>query len=315
MFLLTITAFALLCGCSGSGSTPLPEAEAAETAEDTPAPTATPEREAAPPREVDFVDSSFHEDLAEGNDSVLVDISSANEGYIAVAGFSDSRLKVQIVKGDETYTYDMVSDGTPSVFPLQCGDGDYTVRVMENIVDSKYAELYTTSCSVTLTDEFQPFIRPNDYVSYSQSSQCVKKAAEISGGAEGPVDVVAAVYDYICASVTYDNEKAATVTSGYLPDPDETLKTGQGICFDYASLAAAMLRSQGVPTKLIFGYVSPDGLYHAWNMFYTDETGWVTAEFEVSADSWNRIDLTFSANGAGNDFIGDGSNYSDLYCY
>ena len=101
----------------------------------------------------------------------------------------------------------------------------------------------------------------------------------------------------------------------YQPDPDETMKTGKGICFDYAALAAAMLRSQGIPTKLIFGYVSPDDLYHAWNMFYTDETGWVTAEFKVDSKNWTRLDLTFAANGSDAKFIGDGSNYSDLYQY
>ena len=80
-------------------------------------------------------------------------------------------------------------------------------------------------------------------------------------------------------------------------------------------LAASMLRSQGIPTKEIFGYVSPDGLYHAWNMFYTAESGWVTVSFETRKDDWNRMDMTFAANGANNKFIGDGSNYSDLYWY
>ena len=106
-----------------------------------------------------------------------------------------------------------------------------------------------------------------------------------------------------------------SVQSGYMPDPDETLKSGLGICFDYASLTAAMLRSQGIPTKVIFGYVSPNGVYHAWNMFYTEESGWVTVGFEVAGDDWNRIDLTFSANGADQTFIGDGSNYTDVYEY
>ena len=36
--------------------------------------------------------------------------------------------------------------------------------------------------------------------------------------------------------VTYDEDKAATVETGYLPDIDETLSTGKGICFDYAGL-------------------------------------------------------------------------------
>ena len=124
-----------------------------------------------------------------------------------------------------------------------------------------------------------------------------------------------AIYDYVCGAIKYDTAKATSVSSGYLPDPDETLRTGKGICFDYASLAAAMLRSQGIPTKIIFGYVAPDNLYHAWNMFYTEESGWVTVSFEVSADTWTRIDLTFSAGGASDKFIGDGTHYTDVYSY
>jgi transglutaminase-like putative cysteine protease len=129
------------------------------------------------------------------------------------------------------------------------------------------------------------------------------------------LDVITHVYDYVCAHIKYDKHKAETVKSGYLPDPDETLATGKGICFDYASLTAAMLRSQGIPVKVIFGHVSPDNLYHAWNMFYTEEEGWVTVEFKVDRKTWSRIDLTFSANGANQKFIGDGGNYADVYEY
>jgi transglutaminase-like putative cysteine protease len=75
-----------------------------------------------------------------------------------------------------------------------------------------------------------------------------------------------------------------------------------------------MLRSQGIPTKIIFGYVGEDGeLYHAWNMYYTKESGWVTVEFKVNEGEWNRLDLTFSANGTDSEFIGDGSNYMDVF--
>ena len=49
--------------------------------------------------------------------------------------------------------------------------------------------------------------------------------------------------------------------------------------------------------------------------FYTEETGWVTVDYQVSEETWNRLDLTFSANGADGTFIGDGSNYTDMYYY
>lgn len=259
--------------------------------------------------------SSFHEDQAQGNEQVRLDLSAMNLGYVAVSAQSEVRLKFQVIKEDITYTYDLLSDGTPSVFPLQSGDGSYTFQVLENTVETRYAPIYTADAEVTLVDEYQPFLRPSDYVSYDGNSACVKKAAELAEEAEDALGVVTEVFEYICDTVTYDTDKAANVSSGYLPVPDETLETGKGICFDYASLAAAMLRSQGIPTKVIFGYVSPDDIYHAWNMFYTEQTGWVSVSYEVKAGSWNRLDLTFSAGGAGSSFVGDGTNYADVYVY
>ena len=262
-----------------------------------------------------FLDSAFHADLAQGIDRVKIDTSALSEGYVAVSARSDTRLKFQVIKDDNTNNYDLPSDGTPAIFPLQHGDGSYRFRVMENVADKKYAEIYSVTCSVKLQDEFQPFLRPSTYVPYSADSQCIAKAAELAAGAADPLTVVQEVYKFICKTVKYDKAKARSVQSGYLPVPDETMRTGKGICFDYAALAAAMLRSQGIPTKMIFGYVSPDDLYHAWNMFYTEETGWVTVSYEVKGNTWNRLDLTFSANGANDKFIGDGGNYADLYFY
>lgn len=262
-----------------------------------------------------FLDAVFHEDAAVKSGNVRIDLSALQDGYVAVSATSSTRLKFQVLCGDETYTYNLSADGTPSVFPLNCGDGAYRFRVMENVVDNKYAELYSTACNVKLSDAFQPYLRPSDYVPYTENSECVKKAAELASHADDEIELIAAVYGFICDTIRYDTKKAETVTSGYLPNPDETLRTKKGICFDYAALAASMLRSQGIPTKEIFGYVSPNEVYHAWNMFYTEQSGWVTVSFETRKDDWNRMDATFAANGANDKFIGDGTNYADLYWY
>ncbi len=305
----------VLCGCGETirdGETPLGwfgKKSAVGTE-----PTAEPEDRGAyvaPP----FADAAYHPELAQSNGRAAIDLSAAAEGYVAVSAVSDHRLKFQVKTADSTYNYDLASDGSPSIFPLQSGDGVYLFRVMENVVDKKYAEMYSVTGEVRLADEFQPFLRPNDYIPYTQESECVIKAAELAETAGDRLGLIAAVYRFVCATVRYDVDKANSVKSGYMPDPDETMRTGKGICFDYASLAGAMLRSQGIPTKEIFGYVSPDDLYHAWNMIYTEETGWIAVSFEVSGENWNRLDLTFLANGADASFVGDGSNYTDIYFY
>ena len=260
----------------------------------------------------EFHDAEYHETDAEGNGEIQVDFSCVSDGYFGSLVNSDARIKLQVLKDADTYTYDVIQ-GTPQLFPLQCGDGEYTIRFMKNVEANSYYELYSTNVSVSLNDPMAPYLRPNAYADFSESSDCVQEAARMAAEAESESEFVDQVYDYICRNVEYDYDEAKTVKSGYVPDPDEVMNTGKGICFDYASLAASMLRSQGIPTKIIFGYVAPDNLYHAWNMFYTEEKGWTTVEISVDPGDWSRVDLTFSDNGQSSKFIGDGSNYQDVY--
>ena len=262
-----------------------------------------------------FKTSRFHKDKAVGDGKSYIDLSEVSKGYVGVSVKSDKRIKLQVLKGDSTYNYDVSSNGTPSIFPLQCGDGTYTFRVMENLEDTKYVCIYYVEKNVELKDKFQPFLRPNDYVNYNKKSDCVKKANELAAKEEDALGVVTSIFNYICKTVKYDFDKAANIQSGYLPDPDETMNTGKGICLDYAALAAAMMRSQGIPTKMVYGYVSPNDVYHAWNMFYTKETGWVAVKFEVKGKKWTRLDITFSDNGTDSTYIGNGENYADVYYY
>lgn len=262
-----------------------------------------------------FLSNTFNEDAAKQKDSFLIDTSQKEDGYFGVKAESEKRLKIQVLYEDLTYTYNLKNDGTVSFFPFQEGNGSYAIRIMEHVVDNKYSEKFRVEEDVKLKDEFQPFLHTSVYVDYTEDSECVKKANEFAKEAMDALDYISMVYKFICKNIRYDVKKAENIPTGYIPVPDETMETGKGICFDYASLAASMLRSQGIPTKLIFGYVSPDDLYHAWNMVYTEEEGWVTVEFSVSKESWNRVDLTFSANGSDSKFIGNGDNYADVYEY
>ena len=300
----------LLSACSGSDG----NGSSGNSGNTDPAPGQTQKESDSHYEVPEYADAVFNAETAEGEGDVLIDLSSVEEGYVAVSAVSENRLKFQVIT-DETYNYDMNNDGTPSIFPLQSGNGEYSFRVMEHIADSKYAALYETSADVVLKDEFQPYIRTNDYVSYNRNSNCVKMASDFASGSSDALDLINQVFAYVCDNIVYDQAKASSVETGYIPDPDETLASKKGICFDYASLTAAMFRSQGIPTKVIFGYVSPNNLYHAWNMIYTTEQGWIVAEFKMDENNWNRVDLTFSANGADADFIGDGSNYTGIYQY
>lgn len=244
-----------------------------------------------------------------------IDTSHMAQGYVVVRESSPSRLKFQVSKGEMVYNYDLPNDGSPTVYPVNMGDGNYLLRIMRNTDGNNYVEIASAEESITLESEYAPFLIPNQFCNYDEQSACVAKARELTAGASNQGEAVRSVCEYIVDNVTYDSDKAKvlTTTTGYVPNPDETLATGKGVCFDYASLGAAMLRSMGFPTKIITGYVSPGDLYHAWIMIYVDGS-WKTGEFSVNPDSWSRVDLTFAASGS-SEFTGDGTSYTERYVY
>ena len=260
--------------------------------------------------------SPFDETAATGNNGVLFDTSHLSEGYVAVLATSSVRLKFQVSSNGVDYYYDLPSDGTPISCPLTAGSGSYTFTAWENTTGQRYAELDSiTDVEVSLADEFQPFIRPSIYCDYDASSKSTKLANDLTADAQNEGDVLRSIYDWIVDDIAYNEGKAAQLAdaTGYLPSPDATTDEGSGICFDYASLAAAMLRSQGIPCKIITGYVSPDDIYHAWNMVYIDGT-WVDARIDVKQNTWTRIDTTFAA-GSGSAYVGDGTTYTEQFTY
>ncbi len=252
-----------------------------------------------------------------GNDIVSIDSSNVSEGYVMIQYSGGiEKIRVQITAPDgTTYTY-ALAVGSYETFPLSGGDGNYHIDILENAYDDMYAIAFSQDISVTLNDEFRPFLYPNQYVWFTKDYKAVEYAAGLSDQSSGDLDYVEQVYNYVIKNISYDEELAANVKTNYLPNIDNTMKTKKGICFDYASLMAAMLRSQGVPTKLVVGY-SGDA-YHAWISVYLKEIGWVDDIIEFNGKSWSLMDPTLAANNSSKSvakYIGDGNNYTVKYSY
>lgn len=252
-----------------------------------------------------------------GNALASIDASNIAEGYVMVCyqGGAD-KAKLQITIPDGTvYTYTL-STSSYETFPLTGGDGNYHLDVLEHAYDDMYAVVFSQDISVALNDEFKPFLYPNQYVWFTQDTEAAALGRKLSDSSSGDLDYVTQVYNYVIENISYDKELAENVQSGYLPDVDATLASGKGICFDYASLMAAMLRSQSIPTKLVIGYSGE--AYHAWISVYLKESGWVNNIIEFDGKSWSLMDPTLAANNSGKavkKYIGDGSNYTEKYSY
>ena len=249
--------------------------------------------------------------------SVTLDLSHTDQGYIMIRDTNDKKVQIQITNPTgEMYPYPMNTGDAYRTFPLTCGDGGYSVRVLENISGDQYAIGLSQDFSVTLQDEFRPFLYPNQYVEYTADSDAVKLGQKLSGEAADDLGYVQNVYNYVISNITYDTEMAENLPVNYIPDPDATLASGKGICFDYASLMTAMLRSQGVPTKHVTGYSGE--AYHAWISVYLKEQGWVDNIISFDGKKWTLVDPTLGANNDAKDvakYIGDGKNYTVKYVY
>lgn len=255
----------------------------------------------------------------EDNGDCIIDYSNTSDGYVMVkyVKSTSKTIKAQ-VKGPagNTYTYTL-RDGAYEVLPLTEGNGSYKITVFLNVTGNSYATVLSKTVAVKLSSQFAPYLRPNQYVNYNASTKVVKKAAALTKNCGSDIAKVKKVYKYVVKNFRYDKRLAATVKTGYLPNLNKVYRKKKGICFDYAAVMTAMLRSQEVPTKLVVGYTG--NAYHAWINVYSKKKGWVTGAIYFNGKKWKLMDPTYASTGKSSKsimkYIGNGRNYKAKYSY
>lgn len=248
------------------------------------------------------------------NDAAVIDISNTSQGYIGIRYLGNNRkVKLQLTKDAETYTYNIQKKKSFSIFPLSMGNGTYTIGIFENISTNQYSQACSETIEVKLEDENLPFLYPNEYVSYTRNSPVIRLSNQITEGSGDELEKVEKVFDYVTSTIDYDYELAENIPLEYIPDIEQVLKEKTGICFDYASVMSAMLRIQGIPTRLVIGYAGD--VYHAWISVYVEDKGWVDGIIRFDGESWTLMDPTTAASSGLTDEITDDSLYNALYYY
>ena len=253
------------------------------------------------------------------NQHVTISYKNKDKGTVMVKykKSTKKKLKVQITGPDQiTYTYDIKAKKS-AVFPLSAGNGKYTVNVYKGIKEDYYGIVGTCNIQVSMKNELNPFLRANQYVNYTSKSKCVKKAKTLCKKKKSEIKKVEAIYKWTLKTLEYDYDKAVNVKSGYLPNLDKIYESKKGICFDYASMMCAMLRSQKIPARLVVGYTY--NTYHAWINVYTKKKGWITGAIYFDGKQWHNMDPTF-ADSADNskeiiEYIENSDNYTAKYYY
>lgn len=215
--------------------------------------------------------------------NVVFDLDKITDGVVGITvhGQEGSRYKVMVSKGSDEYTYDYLGTGM-EFFPLQFGNGSYKVSVLENISGTSYKVIQTKRITVNLKSENAVFLQSVQNVNWSSQMEAIRLANDLAKRFATSESKVEAIYQYITENIDYDYSKVNNLDKQYVPDVESTYALKKGICYDYSALFASMLRSQGIPAKLVKGYSDNVDGYHAWNEVYLD-------------GEWITIDTTYDA--------------------
>jgi transglutaminase-like putative cysteine protease len=244
-----------------------------------------------------------------------IDFSNVNDGYfhVRVNGIPEMAGRVNAmwhITGNSARGVQAVTpvNNVYVAHPLTFGNDTYDLRVLLSTPGTTAATIVVTarSVEVRLTPPHAPFLIPTFRVNYTAQSPAVALARELTVDAVNDVERVAAIYKWITENIKYDRARAnertrTTLTLDDTPDNDAILRTKVGVCFDYASLFAAMCRSLGIPTRMVQGeaivpFRAGATEYHAWNEVFLTNDGNITTNIRATRNTWVRLDPTFGVN-------------------
>lgn len=215
-------------------------------------------------------------------------IENANDGTVKLTYNNDYDVKVKLLvqlTGGTQYKYDIPKGSVNINIPLTQGNGEYKIVLCRNISGTKYAVMQTVSITQRLADEDVAYLSSNYIIDWDMTNAAIKKAQSLAK--KGGKNKIKYIYDFVVKNYTYDYSKASNINdiaknAAYIPNINNIYTEKKGICYDYSVLLASMLRSVGVPTKVVTGYTVNADVYHAWNNVYADS-------------KWNVVDTTYDA--------------------
>jgi len=183
-------------------------------------------------------------------------------------------IAVQEIDGDGYKSYDEISikpeqlnkPATLQTFGKIYGDDGSGYDSIDNYIEyAKEIEHLTPEEQEYRDYEITKYTTPNSLIDLKTNEIVISKAAELRKSSDSEEDFIDKVYKLIRA-MEYDQELFDRNTDGrfYLPEIDGKFIEGKGICTNKSWIIATMLRSQGIPTKIVDGYQELIG-NHSWN--------------------------------------------------
>ena len=258
-------------------------------------------------------------------DGITVSTATKVEnGIVTISGNNDSgkKLKILINKDDIVGKWYNVQDNKyiNETVSLVDGNGIYKIYLMVQTNGNQYAygpylEVnYSARASNIPEVEFNTNTVKNSDVNYganesnvsgvnnsylnpatdvnSQDSEIIALSKKLTEGKRTDSEKIQAIYSWVVQNVSYDYDKYNNILRKNFSDEYGSvvaLKIKKGVCYDYATLVAALCRASNVSAKVDKGYSTNVIGYHAWNEVYDSEKNkWIIIDTSVDSIRYHK---------------------------
>ena len=155
--------------------------------------------------------------------------------------------------------------------------------------------------AAAVCDRFAELLAPTRHVPLDAD---VAEVARGMAAQPSPVDACGAAVGWARARLSY--RKGATTVASSASD---ALRAGAGVCQDFAHVTLALLRSMGIPSRYVSGYLFPSASAEVGATVSGESHAWV----EAWLGDWTSFDPTNGATvGERHVVVGRARDYADL---
>jgi hypothetical protein len=193
---------------------------------------------------------------------------------------------------DDLYTDDCNLIAQFNLGSLQEGESvNVYINCSTTLYEYEYASIPGGKASYDSGDKDLSLYTKGEYFINSDSKTIKSTVENIIGGEKDPLVIAGKLYDFVCNTLVYDQERLMEKDFNYYYASD-ILHKGKGVCTDYSVLYAALCRAAGIPTRFVQGIpvftmlTEGDGRLsygHAWVEIKLPSYGWIP--IDITAES------------------------------
>lgn len=213
--------------------------------------------------------------------------------------FAQAEAATKLLQGVHSITYDIINPKGLCSIPNYSNDGFEQKIIAEDSFSKKLKitaklEVFKSRTPFPISDsrisrDLRIFLKPDERIQ-SNNHLIRSYGREITRDAKTAKEAFDKIINWVMDRLTY---KIETPQDAY-----SVLNNKLGSCQGYSNLSVALLRSVGIPARLVYGYLPPGDIWgatkvywgveiqeggpHAWIEVYFPDVGWVSTDAERS---------------------------------